>query len=333
MSTPKVSILIPTYNYASFIGEAVDSALEQTFTDFEIVIVDDASADHTEAICRRFVESDRRVRYVRNSSNLGMVRNWNHSLSMAQGKYVKLLLADDRLWGTNVLALQVAALEADSSLAIVTSSRTIIDEHSIQRDLWNPLGRRDQRIQLREVEHHMRMRVGAGMNMIGEPSAVMFRRCNAGHGFSESLRQLVDFEMWLRQLQYGDLWYFADPLCAFRRHGNQQSALNSKAATGELEELEIVRSYFARRPAGNRFIARAERLVWRRWRRSANVALRGEADMIRQRLRLRDLVAATLAYRLVRLRQNAARLLSGRSKRFTQVVHQARSIIRWGRSG
>ena len=71
MNTPKVSIGMPVYNGAPFIREAIESLLSQTFTDFELVISDNASTDRTEAICREYAEKNQRIRYVRQSENRG----------------------------------------------------------------------------------------------------------------------------------------------------------------------------------------------------------------------------------------------------------------------
>jgi len=96
--TPKVSILIPVYNREDFISECIQSALDQTYTDFEIVVADNASTDGTWEICRRFAEVDRRVRIFRNETNVGPVRNWLRCVSEARGEYGKILFSDDLMY-------------------------------------------------------------------------------------------------------------------------------------------------------------------------------------------------------------------------------------------
>ena len=71
---PKVSILIPTYNHGHFLDEAIQSALNQTFTDFELIIVDNCSTDNNEAIVAKYL-TDKRVSYVKSERNLGLVGN------------------------------------------------------------------------------------------------------------------------------------------------------------------------------------------------------------------------------------------------------------------
>ncbi len=92
---PKVSILIPVFNREKMIEECIQSALAQTYTDFEIIVVDNASEDGTWAICQKFAESDSRIRVFRNESNIGPVKNWERCIKEAVGDYGKFLFSDD----------------------------------------------------------------------------------------------------------------------------------------------------------------------------------------------------------------------------------------------
>ncbi len=94
-AAPRVSILIPVYNREAFIGPCIESALAQTFQDFEVVIVDNASADATWAICGGYASRDERVRIFRNDTNIGPVRNWLRCVALARGEFSKLLFSDD----------------------------------------------------------------------------------------------------------------------------------------------------------------------------------------------------------------------------------------------
>lgn len=97
LNSPKVSVLIPVYNRESFIGECIRSALAQTFSDIEVIVVDNASTDGTWGICRQFAATDSRVRVFRNSNNIGPVRNWISCVEHARGEYAKILFSDDLL--------------------------------------------------------------------------------------------------------------------------------------------------------------------------------------------------------------------------------------------
>lgn len=95
---PKVSILIPVYNRENYIGECIQSAISQTYTDIEIVIVDNASTDSTWEICNRFAETDKRIRIFKNETNIGPVRNWLRCLNQSRGEYGKFLFSDDLMF-------------------------------------------------------------------------------------------------------------------------------------------------------------------------------------------------------------------------------------------
>ena len=133
--TPRVSIGIPVYNGERYLAEAVQTLLDQTYTDFELLISDNASSDATEAICRGFAEKDPRIRYIRNSENLGATANHNRLIEEARGEFFKLASDDDR-HAPEFLSRCVNALESDSE-AVLCHSRTIeIDEFGqrIRRD-------------------------------------------------------------------------------------------------------------------------------------------------------------------------------------------------------
>lgn len=124
---PLVSIGLPVYNGENFIEAAIESILNQSFTDFELIISDNASTDRTAAICRGYAERDRRVRLHRNERNLGSAPNFNRTFELASGKYFKWMAHDDVL-APDFLAEEVAALEADPGAVLCYSALDIIDE-------------------------------------------------------------------------------------------------------------------------------------------------------------------------------------------------------------
>lgn len=116
---PQVSIGMPVYNGAKFIHEALDSLLAQTFTDFEMIISDNASTDETEAICREYAAKDQRIKYVRQAENLGAVANFQYVLDEATGEYFMWAAADDVWLPTFVMVCAgLLAKETNSGMAI-----------------------------------------------------------------------------------------------------------------------------------------------------------------------------------------------------------------------
>ena len=92
---PKVSIGLPVYNGEKFLAQSIETLIAQTFTDFELIISDNASTDRTEEICRKFADADPRVLYFRNDRNIGGMKNANLTVDRAQGEYYRLAAHDD----------------------------------------------------------------------------------------------------------------------------------------------------------------------------------------------------------------------------------------------
>lgn len=118
--TPKISVLIPVFQRKHLIAECIQSAIDQTFTDLEVVVVDNASNDGTWEICKHFAERDSRVRAFQNETNIGPVRNWKRCAEEAKGEYSKILFSDDIL-EIDCLAKMIKALD-DPDVAFVYSS-------------------------------------------------------------------------------------------------------------------------------------------------------------------------------------------------------------------
>lgn len=124
----RVSIGMPVFNGEPFIQEAIDSLLTQTFTDFELVISDNASTDRTESICRSYAARDERVRYLRNRTNYGIVYNFNNVFRLSSGKYFKWAASDD-VCGRDYLRQAVEMLDEDSSVVLAWGKTRGIDEN------------------------------------------------------------------------------------------------------------------------------------------------------------------------------------------------------------
>jgi glycosyltransferase involved in cell wall biosynthesis len=121
-----VTIGLAVYNGANFLEEAVSSILDQTFEDFELVISDNASTDSTADICARYSARDGRVRYFRNPTNIGGVRNENRTLFLARGEYFKLAAHDDKI-DRRFLERCVAALDSNPDVEVCTTGVFVLD--------------------------------------------------------------------------------------------------------------------------------------------------------------------------------------------------------------
>ena len=127
--TPRIFIGLPVYNGARFLARAIDSLLAQSFTDFTLLISDNASNDETQAICERYCAQDIRVRYVRQCENIGAPNNWNFVVNQAEGEYFKWATANDEC-APLMLERCIHALDADASAVLCQGRTCLVDEES-----------------------------------------------------------------------------------------------------------------------------------------------------------------------------------------------------------
>ena len=132
---PAVSIGMPVYNGEAFIEAAIASILSQTFTDFELIISDNASTDATEVICRTFAEADPRIRYVRQPANKGAAWNFNEVFHLARGKYFKWAASDDLIEPT-FLERCAEILESDPGCVLAHPATVFVDANSEPTDWY-----------------------------------------------------------------------------------------------------------------------------------------------------------------------------------------------------
>ena len=125
MSKDLVSIITPTYNCAKFIGATIESVLNQTYQNFEMIIVDDASKDNTEEVVKSF--KDKRIKYIRLSKNSGPAVARNRAMEEAKGKYMAFLDSDD-LWKKEKLEKQINFIKKNKYKIICSDSEQIDEE-------------------------------------------------------------------------------------------------------------------------------------------------------------------------------------------------------------
>ncbi len=201
---PKVSVLIPVYNAEPYIGKTIESVLNQTYTDFELVIVDDCSTDGTFQICENYAKQDDRIRLYRNERNLGMMPNWNHGITLCDGEYWGKLDADD-LWEPEFLHDCVDVLEADEKVGLVCSG---FDEINEKGDLLSSTMDNDTcgiiklsnyvKAGPKSIFSHPYVRQGIGL--------LRFEIFKELGPFT--LHDAGDTEMWYRIAAHHDLYYF-----------------------------------------------------------------------------------------------------------------------------
>lgn len=220
MTEPKISVCIPVYNGAEFIEDAIRSVLNQSVLDYEILVVDNHSTDNTVELVKKFNNS--KIRLIENSVNIGLIPNWNKALENANGKYIKILPADDFIY-PDCLKKQSEILDndIDEGISMVCARRNIIDEHG--RILFNRGYTKKNKLVngIKAINTNVR----SGGNILGEGGAIMFRKSiiKKTGNFNSSIFYVLDLDLWLKILLHGNLYAFGDVLSAFRISKNSAS--------------------------------------------------------------------------------------------------------------
>ena len=187
LGAPRVSVITAAYNAEAFLETTIRSALAQTFDDLEVVVVNDGSKDATSDVVRRVMASDARVRLVE-QQNCGLAATRNRGVREARGELIAFLDHDD-LWHSEKVALQVAKLDADRNVALVSCYSALIDtEHLCIGWRYGGEARGDVYAEMLEWD------------MISGGSVPLVRRAalEAAGPFDESLPMRSDWDMWIR---------------------------------------------------------------------------------------------------------------------------------------
>ncbi len=254
--TARVSVCVPVYNAEAFLAEAIESVLAQDFTDWELVIVDDASSDRSLEIAQRYAADDERITVHRNATNQGAAATWNRAVALSAGPYVKLLCNDDII-KPRCLSTQVAVLDADEAHAIgmVTGLRDIVaaDGSAIHRNHGlRGLPRTATTVGRRQLVLGL---LRNGGNPLGEPSTVLLRReaLDRAGGFPADWQYLIDLATYAEISRSTDIALIRTSLATFRLSaGSWSSSLAKRQAE---ETRRIIRA----------LTADGDVPSWRRW--------------------------------------------------------------------
>lgn len=242
---PLVSVCIPSYNYEKYIGEAIDSVIQQSYPHWEIIVVDDASSDSSVEILTAYQRQyPDRFRFVASEINRGIGNTLNHCISLAKGDYIAYLGADDRMLPER-LRVQVDYLENHPAVGAVCS-----DVHPIDKDGQRLLGS----LPFSTPVFDLRLQLLQG-NFLNAPSALVRRYVFEHVGLISPVLQYVqDFDHWLRLLEQYELVRLDEKLTEYRIHGGNISVQNpgQHAYAGSYETvISVLRAVNLRNQALN----------------------------------------------------------------------------------
>jgi len=225
-----VSTVIPTYNYARFVGRAIESVLAQTYPQIECVVVDDGSTDDTAHVLARYGE---RIRVIR-QENRGLSAARNTGITAARGEAIALLDADDQ-WRPGKIAAQVALLQREPDLGVVGCGTTVYDANGEPRReiLWQSPGAAGTTAQ-RQIAMRRAWVGGSGSG------ALIRRSVFADVGlFDEGLRAAEDLDMWLRVGARHRIQNIVSPLTIIHQHGTGSFRNAAKMQSGQEAVYEL----------------------------------------------------------------------------------------------
>ncbi|MGC0366959.1 glycosyltransferase involved in cell wall biosynthesis [Rhodococcus sp. 27YEA15] len=228
--TPRVSIVVPAYNNADYIVETVDSILNQTFTDFEVIIADHSSTDDTMTVLSRYAD-DPRIEILTTEAGGGAKRNWDRVSEAANGELLKLVCGDDTIY-PDCLAKQVQAFDENPSVVLVASQRKLVDANGktilSARGLAGLKGLVTGRAAARKT-------VTAGANIFGEPGCVLMKRSalKAAGWWDDTNPYVIDEATYTAVALQGDVYAIPEPLASFRVNAGQWSVRLAKEQAGQ----------------------------------------------------------------------------------------------------
>jgi hypothetical protein len=215
--SPKVSIVVTCYNYGRYVTEAVDSLLNQTFRDIEVIVIDDASPDGSAQVLERY-DGDPRVRLVLHEQNRGHIASYNEGLGMARGEYLGVMGADDFANRPYALERQVALFEEHPRVGCVYSSYQIVDATGRETEVARPW---EEDYVVSGLEEFQRL---VWINYISHSGTLVRRACHDALGWYDArLPHSGDYDLWLRVATQFDMAYVAEPLYAYRVHDTNMS--------------------------------------------------------------------------------------------------------------
>jgi glycosyltransferase involved in cell wall biosynthesis len=241
---PKVSIVIVNYNYGKYLDERIRTILNQSYKDFELIIVDNGSTDNSVEVINRYI-SDTRVIPKFYSENDLPFKRWNEALSWARGEYFLITAADDSSYPT-LLEKTVEKLDKYPSVGIAFSQSWDIDDQGNQLRSWK------EWTDNLDKERWAKDFIDDGKNecqyllfqcTIPNPSAALIRRTvflEAGK-FDTSFRYLTDWILWVKMLLISDIAFIAEPLNNYRTHTG--SLTNATKQSLEFEERVRIINY------------------------------------------------------------------------------------------
>ncbi len=238
MSTPLVSIILPTWNGAAFIKGAIESVQVQTYHNWELIIISDGSSDTTKEIVAEIMKHDAKIHFIENEKNLGIQKTLNKGLRIAQGDLIARIDDDDRWIDTEKLAKQVSYMVLHPNTVLVGTGVVMIDE--VGKELFRYL--------VPQTDAHIRS-VLLGKNCFVH-SSVVFRKdavlSVGGYDEDPASLHIEDYDLWLKLGMVGELANLSIYSVHFTLRAGSLSGRNKKLQFSQ--NIPLIKKYKAQYP-------------------------------------------------------------------------------------
>jgi glycosyltransferase involved in cell wall biosynthesis len=273
---PKVSVIIPNYNHADYLCRRIESVLSQTFKDFEVIFLDDASTDESAKLVNRYINDSRIAKCIFNKTNTGNVfMQWDRGIQEAKGDYIWIAETDDYA-DTGLLKELVSILDSHPSVGLAYCKSYRVDgqnardffSHSfdyIEKGRWN-----------KDFINNGRDEIGNYLILgctIPNASAVLFRKdlYHKVGGVDAGMKQCADYLLWVKMLLVSDIAFYSKPLNYFRFSKKSVRESSAKEGLSLYEQLAVLTFIKNNVPVAKDKIRRAFYDFFRSWVHNANV--------------------------------------------------------------
>ena len=243
MESPSVSVILPVFNGAAFLQQAIDSVVQQTLTDVELIIINDGSTDSSEQIILSY--KDERIRYFKNEINKGLVFTLNKGIELSRADFIARMDSDD-ICLSERLYKQKTFLQSNKNTAVVACFIENIDEFNNPLGVWNT-------DRATTSDHDIKIKM-AKENCIAHPSVMMRKEIIQQYLYKDYQKNIEDYDLWLRLLSDGHtIEKIPEVLLQYRLHKQSITKKILQKHNPFLKQFDCKRRFLQTRIAESRF--------------------------------------------------------------------------------
>ena len=250
-NNPLVSVIVPAYNHEKYIIDCIKSVINQTYSNIQIIVINDGSTDSTERVIKEFINSTNSDINFISKRNEGICKTLNKGLNLAKGKYISFLASDD-MFAPQVIEKEVKFMENNKSIGLVYTDAYFINFNKITNKKYTDYKPIIKKCFKKGIQNKNIYEVLLTDNIILALSILIRKECFELLGpFDESI-QFEDYDMWFRIAKEYPIGFIDEPLCYYRIHDMNFS--NQNLLMYLRTTIRILRKQFGQEPLKNKHI-------------------------------------------------------------------------------